>query len=140
MPKQSFYKRCPRCKKWSKQSWSENLGVHQYIHFRGTFFTAASAASKTQGLICRHSIDIAYFVNRRQHICLGEAERTREDSNLQNSLCFKPLGSERQQRLIQWAAGPGDAGAVSSTMCIIGKQFLGSSRWSPPPPQNKMVK
>ena len=70
------------------------------------------------------------FVNRRQHICLGEAERTREDSNLQNSLCFKPLGSERQQCLIQWAAGPGDAGALSSTMCIIGKQFLGSSRWS----------
>ena len=35
-----------------------------------------------------------YCINRGKHTCSGQSYRTREESNLQNSLCFKPLGQK----------------------------------------------
>jgi len=37
---------------------------------------------------------------------------------------LQTLGSERQQRLLQWATGPCDAGALSSTKYRSGKKNL----------------
>ena len=70
------------CKQWPKQSWSSNLGIHQYIQFGGAFLRAAfpcMCARRQKTFRYRHNVDFHFCVNRCQHICLGPFRRSRAD-------------------------------------------------------------